>query len=662
MKQLIQNLRTGQLEVEEVPPPTLTAPGVLVRNVYSLISSGTERTTVSTGQSSLLGKARSRPDLVSQVLLNVKREGVVATYQKVMTRLNKPKPLGYSSAGVVVKTFGDTDEFKTGDRVACGGGDYACHAELIFVPRNLCVPVPVGVDFREAAFTTVGAIAMQGVRQAEVTVGDYVAVIGLGLVGILTIQILKSAGCRVIGLDINPNALALAEDFGADETIVISDPKLEETASNFTGAYGADRVIITAGTLSNQPVEIAGRIARDRATIVIVGATKLDIPRSPFYEKELTVKLSRSYGPGRYDATYEEKGVDYPIGYVRWTERRNMSAFLDLVAAKKINLEKMITQVFPIEEALKAYDIVMGKTEEKCLAILLEYKKPPTEAGEEVVAPRVDLAKHGPIFGDNGTNIGIGFIGAGHFAQNSLLPPLRGGNGTQLVGVATATGVSAKSVAKKFGFGFCTTDPAEILQDSDIQCVFIATRHNLHSHFAVQALQQQKHVFVEKPLALSEEELSAVIAAYQNSPGELMVGFNRRFSPLLRKAKEFFSPPQSPLVIQYRVNAGYLPKTHWAQDPIEGGGRILGEVCHFVDVMQYLTDAAPTRVYAEAIAGRSPTIINSDNVNITVTFSDGSLGTITYVALGDPAFGKERIEIFGGNAVATVDDFRVAEF
>src|SRR5215813_340710 len=662
MKQVIQNLKSGELRVEEVPPPTLAAPGILVRNAYSLISSGTERSTVSTGQSSLLGKARSRPDLVAQVLQNVKREGVVATYQKVMTRLNKPKALGYSSAGVVVKTVGDTDEFKPGDRVACGGGDYACHAEMIFVPCNLCVPVPMGVDFREAAFTTVGAIAMQGVRQAEITVGDYVAVIGLGLVGILTIQILKSAGCRVIGLDINPDALALAVDFGADETIVISDPKVEEAVVNFTGGYGVDHVIITAGTSSNQPVEIAGRIARDRATIVIVGATKTDIPRSPFYEKELTVKLSRSYGPGRYDTAYEEKGLDYPIGYVRWTERRNMSAFLELVAAKKINLEKMITQVFPIEDALKAYDIVMGKTEDKCLAILLEYKKPPTEAGEELPPPRVDLAKNGQIFGANGTNFGIGFIGAGHFAQNSLLPPLRGGNGTQLVGVATATGVSAKSVAKKFGFRFCTTDSAEILQDPDIHCVFVATRHNLHAQLAVQALKQQKHVFVEKPLALSEEELSAVIAAYQNSPCELMVGFNRRFSLLLRKVKEFFSPLQSPLVIQYRVNAGYIPKTHWAQDPSEGGGRILGEVCHFVDVMQYLTDAGPTRVYAEAIAGRSPTIINSDNVNITVTFSDGSLGTITYVALGDTGLGKERIEVFGGNAVATIDDFRVAEF
>jgi predicted dehydrogenase/threonine dehydrogenase-like Zn-dependent dehydrogenase len=661
MKQLIQNLRTGHLEVEEVPPPTLTAPGVLVRNVYSLISSGTERTTVSTGQSSLLGKARSRPDLVRQVLQNVKREGVALTYQKVMTRLNKPKALGYSSAGIVIKAIGDTDEFKPGDRVACGGGDYACHAELVFVPRNLCVPVPADVDFREAAFTTVGAIAMQGVRQAGVTIGDYVAVIGLGLVGILTVQILKSAGCQVIGFDINADVLALAEDFGADKTILITDPKAEEKVVDFTGGCGADDVIITAGTSSNQPVEIAGKIARDRGTIVMVGATKMDIPRSLFYEKELNVKLSRSYGPGRYDPTYEEKGVDYPVGYVRWTERRNMAGFLELVAAKKINLEKMITHVFPIEDAVKAYDIVMGKTNEKCLAILLEYKTA-SEPENEMLAPRVDLAKDGQIRRANGMNLGIGFVGAGHFAQNSLLPPLRDDNGAQLLGVATATGVNAKSIGKKFGFRFCTTDPAEILQNPDIHCVFIATRHNLHSRFAVEALQQQKHVFVEKPLALSEEELSAVIAAYQSSPCELMVGFNRRFSPLLRRVKEFFSPPQSPLVIQYRVNAGYIPKTHWAQDPIEGGGRILGEVCHFVDVMQYLTDAEPTRVYAEAVSCRNPTVVNSDNVNITVAFSDGSVGAITYVALGDSGLGKERIEVFGGNAVAIVDDFRVAEF
>jgi polar amino acid transport system substrate-binding protein len=339
-----------------------------------------------------------------------------------------------------------------------------------------------------------------------------------------------------------------------------------------------------------------------------------------------------------------------------------MEAFLQLVAEKKINLEKMITQVFPIEDAVKAYDIVMGKTNEKCLAILLEYKNASGEAGEKMPAPCVGIAKNGQVSRTAGAHLGVGFIGAGHFAQNCLLPTLRGGNGAQLLGVATATGINAKSVAKKFGFRFCTTDAQEILQDPDIHCVFIATRHNLHARFTVEALQRQKHVFVEKPLALSEEELSAVITAYQNSPGELMVGFNRRFSPLLREVKEFFRPLQRPLVIQYRVNAGYIPKTHWTQDAIEGGGRIVGEVCHFVDVMQYLTDAEPLRVHAEAISCRDPRFIDADNVNITVTFSDGSLGTITYVALGDPALGKERIEVFGGNAVATVDDFRVAEF
>jgi predicted dehydrogenase/threonine dehydrogenase-like Zn-dependent dehydrogenase len=661
MKQLIQNLRTGCLEVEEVPPPTATEAGVLVRNAYSLISAGTERTTISTEQRSLLAKAHSRPELIGELMHNVKQEGMLATYQKIKIRLDKAKPLGYSSAGVVVKTFGEIAEFKPGDPVACAGADHAYHAELVFVPSNLCVPVPSGVDLRVASFTTVGAIAMQGVRQAEVTVGDCVAVIGLGLVGILTVQILKSAGCHVIGLDIRSDALASAEDCGADRTIMITDTDVEKKVLNSTHGYGVDKVIIAAGTTSSQPIEIAGRIARDRATIVIVGATRMEIPRNLFYEKELNIKMSRSYGPGRYDPVYEKKGVDYPIGYVRWTERRNMAAFLDLVAGKKINLEKMITHVFPIEEATKAYDIVMGKTGGKCLGMLLEYKNTLNGTGAEAPVVRLHRPKDGHVTVDKRNQFGIGFIGAGNFAQSYLLPPIRSKNDSQLIGVATATGVNAKSVAKRFGFKFCTTDAEKILQDPDIHCVFIATRHNLHAQLTAQALQQQKHVFVEKPLALSEEDLSRVVTAYENSPGELMVGFNRRFSPLLKEVKQFFRSSSTPLVIQYRVNAGYIPKTHWTQDAIEGGGRILGEVCHFVDVMQYLTDAEPQRVYAQAISCRDPGVIEDDSVNITMSFSDGSLGAITYVALGDPSLGKERIEVFGGNAVAIVDDFRVAE-
>jgi predicted dehydrogenase/threonine dehydrogenase-like Zn-dependent dehydrogenase len=662
MKQLIQNLRTSQLEVAEVPAPTPTTPGVLVRNMYSLISAGTERATINTEQRSLLAKAHNRPELMRELLRNMQQEGMFATYQKVRTRLERLKPLGYSSAGLVVKTFGEIAEFKPGDPVACAGADHAYHAELVFVPSNLCVPVPAGLDLRSAAFTTVGAIAMQGVRQAEVTVGDHVAVIGLGLVGILTVQILKSAGCHVIGLDIRSDALASAEDCGADRTIMITDPDAEKKVLNSTHGYGVDKVIIAAGTTSSQPIEIAGRIARDRATIVIVGATRMEIPRNLFYEKELSIKMSRSYGPGRYDPTYEEKGIDYPIGYVRWTERRNMAAFLQLLAAKKINVEKMITHVFPIEEAIKAYEIVMGKTGDKCLAMLLEYKNTLNGTGAEAPVIRLNSPKDGHIIVDKRNQFGIGFIGAGNFAQNYLLPAIRSSNGSQLIGVATATGLNAKSVAKRFGFKFCTTDPEEILQDPDIHCVFIATRHNLHAQLTAQALQQQKHVFVEKPLALSEEELSRVVTAYENSPGELMVGFNRRFSPLVREVKQFFRSLQTPLIIHYRVNADNLPKTHWAYDPTVGGGRILGEVCHFVDTMQYLTGAEPTKVYAEAISCRELDTIDTENVNITLTFGDGSLGTITYVSLGDPVLGKERIEVFGGNAVAIVDDFRVAEF
>jgi polar amino acid transport system substrate-binding protein len=658
MKQLIQNLKTGELKVEEVPPPLLKTSGVLVRNVYSLISAGTERSTVKMGQSSLLGKASRRPDLVGEVLHNIQREGMINTYHKVMNRLDTPKALGYSSAGVVIETSGDIEELKPGDRVACAGSDYASHAEVVFIPKNLCIPIPPEVSFREAAFTTLGAIAMQSIRQAEATVGDCVTVIGLGLVGLLTVQILKTSGCQVIGLDINPDTLELAKELGAEKTLLINDPKVEALVAGFTSGYGVDRVIITAATPSNQPVELAGRIVRDRGIIVVVGAVKMDIPRNLYYEKELTVKLSRSYGPGRYDTTYEEKGIDYPIGYIRWTEKRNMAAFLQLIAEKKINLEKMITQVFPIAQATRAYEIITGKTHENSLAILLDYHNGCPEP--EKVESRVYLTKNVRSVIPAETPLKVGFIGAGNFAQNYLLPPLKGIKEVWLHGVTTARGINAHAVARKFDFVFCTSNSLEILQDPDIHCVFIATRHNLHANLVVQALEQNKHVFVEKPLALSEAELAAVITAYKNSSGELMVGFNRRFSPLVQKVKRFLHPLQNPLVIHYRVNAGFVPKTHWAQDPIEGGGRILGEVCHFVDLMQYLTDAEPLKVYAEAISSLNTSITDFDNVNITVKFNDGSLGVITYVALGDPGPGKERIEIFGDNATVIIDDFKMA--
>lgn len=650
MKQVIQDFKTGELKVEEVLPPALKQGGVLVRNVFSLISAGTERSTVSVGQSSLLGKARKRPDLVKQVLDNVKREGVLSTYQKVQNRLDTPKALGYSSAGVVIEVAQGIDEFQVGGRVACAGGGYACHAEVVFVPRNLCVSVPKSVDFDEAAFTTAGAVAMQGVRQANITVGDNVAVIGLGLIGLITVQILKASGCNVLGIDIDPHCANMAKGLGADSVAVRGVDDVARAAKALSGDYGVDAVIITAATKSNDPIELAGEILRDRGRAVIVGAVKVDIPRKPFYEKELEVTLSRSYGPGRYDSTYEEKGIDYPIGYVRWTEKRNMESFLKLVSDKKVNLKKIITHKFKIEDASKAYGMITGKTKSvDYLGVLIDYGEPTRGPAKNVITVNRRTGTK-PL-----SKIGVGFVGAGNFAQSSLLPHFKHLKDVDLKGVATATGINAQNVAKKFGFEFCTTDSHEIIANPEIDCVFIVTRHNLHAELIIEAITHRKSVFVEKPLALSEVELGKVIQAYCAHPVGLMVGFNRRFASLTRQVKDFFKDRKGPMVINYRVNAGFIPKTHWIQDPEEGGGRIVGEVCHFVDLIQYLTDSEPLKVYTESLGGK-----DADSVIITISLRDGSVGAISYLTNGDVSLPKERIEVFADNSVAVVDDFKSA--
>ena len=662
MKQLIQDLKSGELRVEEVPPPALRASGVLVKNFYSLISAGTERVSVNAAQSSLLNKARARPELVSKVMQDIKREGINSVYHKVMNPRPMPKALGYSSAGVVIACAPDVDELKPGDRVACAGEGYASHAEVVFVPKNLCVPIPDNVGLKEAAFTTLGAIALQGIRQAEISPANSVAVIGLGLVGLLTVQILKAFGCKVIGFDINQDALVLAQQLGADRTVHSTDPDAEEIVTSFTAGYGADQTIITAASTNNQPVELAGRISRDRATVIIVGAVRADIPRKHYYEKELNLKFSRSYGPGRYDPTYEERGVDYPIGYVRWTEGRNMLAFLQLIMARKIQPEKLVTHTFPLEQAQRAYEIITGKVQEKYLAVLLECSNEFDQPHVRELQPRLYLKRTITFDTPTKQQVNIGFIGAGNFAQNHLLPVLKNIKGVQLQGVATARGFNARAVAAKFGFAFCTSESTQILEDPDIDCIFITTRHNLHADLVVKALEQHKHVFVEKPLALSEEELTRIMAAYSDSRGELMVGYNRRFSPLIIEAKEFFRPLQKPLIVHYRVNVGFIPNSHWSHDPIEGGGRIVGEICHFIDTIQFLTEADPVEAHALSISSTSAEVVDSDNINVNIKMSDGSLGAITYTTLGSMSIGKERIEIFGGKSSVIIDDFMSATF
>ncbi|MEW6733048.1 MAG: bi-domain-containing oxidoreductase [Acidobacteriota bacterium] len=656
MKQVVQNFKTGELKIEELPPPALRAGGVLVRTAYSLISAGTERSTVATAQSSLVGKARQRPDLVRQVIDTLRREGLRNTYDKVMARLETVKALGYSSAGTVMAIGDGVTGFQVGDLVACAGAGYASHAEVNFVPANLCVPVPTGVLLEQAAYTTLGAIALQGVRQAHLQLGEAVVVIGLGLVGQLTVQLLAAAGCRVFGIDIDRNVIELAKQSGAQAAL--RGEEIHRLIDAFTQGRGADSIIITASTSSNDPVKLAGEIARDRARIVVVGAVKMDIPRENYYLKELELCLSRSYGPGRYDVNYEERGIDYPIGYVRWTEKRNMEEFLRLLAEKRVNIEMLTTHRFKIDDAAAAYDVILGKKGAPFCGVLLEY--PLRDAIPTKIATRHSSTA---VQSRPGSQVGVGFIGAGNFATASLLPPLRTLKTVTLTGIANATGVSAKNTAERFRFSFCTSEAAEVINDPGTHCVFIATRHNLHAPLTCAALHAGRAVFVEKPLCLNEEELRQVIAAYLESPDSLlMVGFNRRFAPIAKQIKQALGRKTTPYSIIYRVNAGFIAKDHWIQDTAQGGGRIIGEVCHFIDLMQYFTDAEPVRVFAESITANSEKETDADTIAITLKFSDGSIGTIHYLASGDKSFPKERVEIFGGGAVAVLDDFKTGSF
>jgi predicted dehydrogenase/threonine dehydrogenase-like Zn-dependent dehydrogenase len=568
-----------------------------------------------------------------------------------MQRLDEPVPLGYSCAGEVIEVGHGASEFSKGGLVACAGGGYASHAEEVFVPKNLVVKIPDNVSTKEAAFVTLGAIALQGVRRAELTPGERVAVIGLGLLGQLTVQILNAYGFPVLGLDVSQNQVKKALKLGLQEGAVIGQDDVEKVASAFSNGQGVDAVIITAATKSNEPVELAGRICRDKGRVSAVGNIGLDIPRSIYYEKELDLRISRSYGPGRYDPNYEEKGIDYPIGYVRWTEKQNMEEFLRLISIGRVDVKLMITHTFKIEDALEAYKLILENPDkEDFTGVLLEYD-PAKEHKPTVALSRSE--KRIPT----SDVVNVGLIGGGNFAKGTILPNLKKLDRVHIKGIATATGRSAQDIARKYGCEYATTDYNKVLDDEDINLVIIATRHNLHAQITIEALKRSKNVHVEKPLALNIEELKAFIEAENSSQGRLMVGFNRRFAPQAIKAKERFSNRKTPLMIHYRVNAGYIPPDHWIHDPEEGGGRIIGEVCHFVDLLQFLTGAEPKMVYAAKVAGGA-NVIAEDNVNITIDFADGSTGTILYTALGDKSLPKEYIEIFGGGKAMSINNFK----
>ena len=660
MKQIIQSFRTGKLDLAEVPAPQLRARGILVRTAASVISSGTERMVLEFAEKNALQKAKARPDLVRQVLDKVRREGLIATYKSIQNRLDQPLPLGYSSAGVVVEVGEEAREFSVGDRVACAGSGYASHAELAYIPRNLAVKLPPRVSFEEGAFVTIGAIALQAVRQAEIQIGCVVAVIGLGLLGQLAMQILKASGCKVLGIDLDLARVKQALELGADAAALVENA--EEAAQQFSGGRGCDAVIIMADSRSSDAVVLAGEIARERAIVVAGGAVGMEIPRKLYYEKELDFRVSRSYGPGRYDPEYEEKGHDYPYAYVRWTEQRNMETFADMLARGSVNTGGMITHRFGIDNAPDAYELISGATGQAFLGVLLQYSL------EREISHRVLLVKPAVARQPAENEVRLGVLGAGNFANAILIPAARKA-GAVLLGVVSGSGLSSKTAASRFGFRYCTADENEILKDDQINCVAILTRHGLHAAQVMAALKAGKHVFVEKPLCLTEPELAQIVECHEECVAAaiasgarvpmLMVGFNRRFAPYVIELRKHLAGVQEPLLANYRVNAGYLPPNHWTQDPGEGGGRLIGEGCHFIDLLLYLAGSPPVSVETQVLPDRHR--YRQDNFVVTTRFENGSIGNLTYVANGNKSFSKEALEVFGGGLAARLEDYSKLE-
>jgi predicted dehydrogenase len=670
MKQVLQHARTGEITVEEVPAPQLRPGCVLVRIAASLVSAGTERASAEFARKSLLQKAQSRPDLVREVIGKVQRDGIFSAIQSVRSRLDQSQSPGYSSAGTVISMGEGVVDLQPGDRVACAGAGFAVHAEVACVPRLLAARIPQRavagdpvliseVPFDEAAFATLGAVALHGIRTAEAKLGDTVAVIGLGLLGQLTLQLLKAAGCRVLGLDIDASRADLARQLGADGVATSASAFRDLCAETSRGA-GVDSVLITAETRSSDPVNLAGAIARDRAIVVAVGTVGMDIERKAYYEKELDFRISRSYGPGRYDAAYEQKGRDYPIGYVRWTETRNMEAFVQFLAEKKVNVGALITHRFPVERAQGAYDLITGKSREPFLGVVIQYAQAGSNSPILAVVPAASpVAARPPAT----TDVCVGLLGAGVFAAGTLVPAMKESAHTALIAVCAANGSHAQHVERKYGFRYGTTDEDQLINDPNVNAIVIATRHHLHAKQVLAALSAGKHVFCEKPLCLSEEELRQIAAAYYGIiPSErltLTVGFNRRFAPMTEQMKAFLAPISEPLALHYRINAGYLPPDHWVNDREQGGGRLLGEVCHFVDLLMFLAGSSVVEVDAHGIGNSGR--YSGDNVVISMRFGNGSQGSISYLANGDRSFSKERIEVFGGGSTAVLEDFRRLE-
>ena len=648
MRAILEDLKSGEIATYDVPAPELRAGGILVRTAFSAISAGTEKAKLETSEKSLLGKAMARPDLVRQVIDFARTNGLKAAYAKVQSKLETLSPMGYSCSGEVIAVGEGADGFLVGDRVACAGGGYANHCEINWVPCNLAVKIPESVSLESACLTTIGAIAAQGLRQSRAVFGETVVVIGAGLVGVLTVQLAHAAGCRVIALDLDPARVERTTSFGANLALLSSAANLESVVHDFS-RYGADAAIITAATRSAEPLELAARLLRDRGRIVVVGDVGMGVSRSSLYHKELELLVSRSYGPGRYDPGYEENGHDYPVGYVRWTEKRNMEAFLDLLASGSLDISQLLEKRYSVDEAETAYaELRSGKS----YTAIVEYAP---------LAPKTIRAMPAPAKRAGVGKLRVGCIGAGSFARAHVFPNLKS-NKISLESVGTASGVAAESARKNFEFARAQM-PGEIVSDPDIDAIFITTRHSSHAHYVAQGLDGNKAVFVEKPLAVNRQQLEQVREACGKSEQRgvrpfLMVGFNRRFAPATRRIREFFADRQEPMMIHLRVNAGYIPRDHWTQQADEGG-RIIGELCHFVDWARYVAGVPIRAVSATALPDGSR--YHHDNVNAVVTFDDGSIANLLYLANGDPVIAKESYEVFCGGAVARLEDFRKLE-
>ena len=649
MKQLLQDLKKGEILLEEIPLPNCGQNEVLIKTEKSLISPGTERMLLEFGRSSYIQKARQQPDKVKMVLNKIKTDGLAPTLETVFAKLGEPMPLGYCNAGTVIEVGSNVTEFKVGDRVVSNGS----HSEVVVVGKNLVAKIPDNVSFEIASFTVISSIALQGIRLFQPTLGEKVVVIGLGLIGQITMELLRANGCEPVGVDIDQGKVELSRSNGF---IALNPANGEDPVSfveNYTKEIGVDGVIITAATKSNAPLEQAAEITRKKGRIVAVGAIGMHIPRPPFYEKEIAFYISSSYGPGRYDSKYEEEGIDYPIGFVRWTQNRNFQAILQLFSNGSLNFDYLITHRYKFYDAPTAYDEILDNR--NALGVLLEYEK----LENIIIDKKINIVSSSS---DIGSEVNIGVIGSGNFTKIVVLPILKSSN-AKLVGISSAKGVSGAISGKKFGFEYTTTDYTELLNDKKINTIFIMTRHNNHSQLIIESLEAGKNVFVEKPLAINMEQLADVVKtcnklASKDKMPHLMVGFNRRFSPF---AKDIFSKIKgrsSALAMNMTINAGTLPKDLWVHDPKIGGGRIIGEGCHFIDTMSYFASSDVVSVYSTALNNENELAIKNDNVMLNMKFKDGSIGTLSYLSNGNKSFAKEQMSLFCEGKVFVLDNYK----